>query len=59
VVDVVEHLLGMDVGHVVVFSKLFTEVGFSSAGLTNKTDLKWLEATVLAELFLNKLDTTC
>jgi hypothetical protein len=56
-VDVVKHLLSVDMGNVVVLCQLLAEVRFACAGLANQTNLERFESAVLAELLLDKLNT--
>lgn len=56
VLDIVKHLLSVDVGHIVVFGKFLAEERFTSTGLANQSGLKGLKTTLLAELFLYELN---
>lgn len=56
VLDVLQNLHGVDVGHIVVLGQLVREVRLASAWLSTQSDLEWLKAAHLAELVLHELN---
>ena len=55
-INVVKHLLSVNVWYIVVLCQFLTEVCLSDTGLSLHSYFEWLQTSEFAELFLYKLD---